>query len=76
MKNLRSTFRLIYVKLIRYDMLQKSRLEVSQKKLRIPQPEIFQGREGFVKLRHSDKYFIKNSRKKGPAGKNCEVFSL
>ena len=31
MKNPRSTFRLIYVKLIRYDMLQKSRLEVSQK---------------------------------------------
>ena len=30
------------------------------------QPEIFQGRGGFVKLEHSDKHFVKNSRKKRP----------
>ena len=29
----------------------------------------------FVKLGHSDKYFVKNSRKKVPAGKNFEVSS-
>ena len=38
------------------------------------QPEIFQGRGGFVKLRHFDKHFVKNSRKKGPAGKILEFF--
>ena len=30
------------------------------------QPEIFQGRGGFVKLGHVDKYFIKKSRKNAP----------
>ena len=39
------------------------------------QPEIFQGRGGFVKLGHFDKYFINNSRKKGSTGKNFTVFS-
>ena len=39
------------------------------------QLEIFQGRGGFVKLGHFDKHFVKNSRKKGPAGKNFRVFS-
>ena len=38
------------------------------------QPEIFQGKGGFVKLGHFDKYFVKNSRKIGPARKNFEVF--
>ena len=32
------------------------------------QPEIFQGRESFVKLGHFDKHFIKKSRKKAPQG--------
>ena len=40
------------------------------------QPEIFQGREGFVKLGHFDKHFVKNSRQKGPAGKISEFFLL
>ena len=40
------------------------------------QPEMFQGRGGFVKLGHFDKYFIKKSRKKGSAGKNFVVFFL
>ena len=41
------------------------------------QPEIFQGREGFVELGHSDKHFVKRSKKKkGPAGKNSEALSL
>ena len=39
------------------------------------QPEIFQGRGGFVELRHFDNHFVKNTRKKGPAGKNFGVFS-
>ena len=39
------------------------------------QPEIFQGRGGFVKLGHFNKYFINNSRKKGPTGKNFTVLS-
>ena len=28
------------------------------------QPEIFQGKGGFVKLRHFDKYFVKKNMKK------------
>ena len=39
------------------------------------QQEIFQGWGGFVKIGHSDKHFVKNSRKKDPAGKHFEVFS-
>ena len=39
------------------------------------QPEIFQGRGGFVELGHSDKLFVKSTQKKGPAGKNFGVFS-
>ena len=31
---------------------------------------------GSVKLGHSDKHFVEYSRKKGPAEKNFEVFSL
>ena len=30
------------------------------------QPELFQGRRGFVELRHSDKHFIQNTRKNSP----------
>ena len=33
------------------------------------QPELFQGRGGFVKLGHFDKHFIKKSRKKAQQGK-------
>ena len=40
------------------------------------QPEIFQGRWGFVKLGHFDKHFIKKSRKKAPQGKILEFFLL
>ena len=41
------------------------------------QPKIFQGKEGraFVELGHSDKHFIKNTTKSGPAGKHFGVFS-
>ena len=38
------------------------------------QSEIFQGRVGFVELAHFSKHFVKNTRKKGPAGKNLELF--
>ena len=40
------------------------------------QPEIFQGRGGFVKLRHFNKHFTKTSRKKSPKGKLLEFFLL
>ena len=40
------------------------------------QPEIFQGRGGFMKLGHFDKNFIKKSRKKAPQGKILEFFIL
>ena len=38
------------------------------------QPEIYQGRGGFVKLGHFDKNFIKKSRKKAPQEKTLEFF--
>ena len=40
------------------------------------QPEIFQGRGGFVKLGHFNKHFIKKSRKKAPQRKILEFFLL
>ena len=40
------------------------------------QPEIFQGRGGFVKLGHFDKHVIKKLRKKAPQGKDLEFFLL
>ena len=40
------------------------------------QPEIFHGKGGFVKLRHSDKYFVKNSRKNALLGKCFLLDSL
>ena len=39
------------------------------------QPEIFQGRGGFVELAHFDKHFVRNTRQKGPAGKKFGVVS-
>ena len=39
------------------------------------QPEIFQGRGGFVKLGHFDKHFVKNSRKRAAQGKFLSFFS-
>ena len=40
------------------------------------QPEILQGRGGFVESRQFDKYFVKkNTRKKDPAGKILRVSS-
>ena len=36
----------------------------------------FLGQGDFVKLRHLDKHFVKNSRKKGPAGKISVFFFL
>ena len=38
------------------------------------QPEIFQGRGYFVKLGHFEKHFLKNVKKKGPAGKKFGFF--
>ena len=40
------------------------------------QPEIFQGRGGFVELGHFNKYFVKNTIKKAPQGKILEFFLL
>ena len=40
------------------------------------QPDIFQGRGGFLKLGHFDKHFIKKPRKKAPQGKILEFFLL
>ena len=40
------------------------------------QPEIFEGRGGFVKLGHFDKHFIKKSRKKATQEKFLEFFLL
>ena len=40
------------------------------------QPEISQGRGGFVKLEHFDKHFIKKSRKTAPQGKILEFSHL
>ena len=39
------------------------------------QSEIFNGREGFVKLGHFSKHFVKNSKKKAPQGKFRSSFS-
>ena len=39
------------------------------------QPGIFQGREVFLESGHFDKHFMYNTGKKGPAGKNLELFS-
>ena len=39
------------------------------------QPETFQGRGGFVEFGQFEKLFVKNTRKKDPAGKNVEAFS-
>ena len=38
------------------------------------QPEIFQGRGGFVELGYFDKYFVKNTRKKAPQRNIFEFF--
>ena len=40
------------------------------------QPEIFQGRGGFIKLGNFDKHFLINSRKKVPEGKYLGFFFL
>ena len=40
------------------------------------QPEIFQGRGGFVELGHFDKHFVKNTRKKVPPENILEFFLL
>ena len=39
------------------------------------QSEIFQGRGGLVGLGHFYKHFVKNTKKKDPAGQNLGVFS-
>ena len=41
----------------------------------VAQPENFQCREGFLELGQLDKPFVRNTRRKGPAGKNVGVFS-
>ena len=40
------------------------------------QPEIFQGRGGFVELGHFEKRFVKNTRKKTPKENILELFLL
>ena len=40
------------------------------------QPEIFQGRGGFVELGHFDKFFVKNTREKSPQRKILELLLL
>ena len=40
------------------------------------QPEIFQGRGGFVELGHFNKHFVKNTIKNAPQGKIMELFLL
>ena len=40
------------------------------------QPEIFQGRAGFVELGHFNKLFVKTHKKKGLQGKILELFLL
>lgn len=37
------------------------------------QPESFKDREGFVKSGHFDQHFVKNLKKKEPAGENFGV---
>ena len=39
------------------------------------QPEIFQGRTGFLEQKHFDKHFMHDIQKKGSAGKNFLAFS-
>ena len=39
------------------------------------QPEIFQGRTGFLEQKHFDKHFMHDIQKKGSAGKKCLAFS-
>ena len=39
------------------------------------QSKIFQGRGGLVGLGHFYKHFVKNTKKKDPAGQNLGVFS-
>ena len=39
-------------------------------------PDFFQGRGGFVEVRHFGKHFVKNTRKKGPQGKIWGFFLL
>ena len=41
-----------------------------------PQPEIFQGRTGFLEFGHFDQHFVKNTEKKAPQGKVLELFLL
>ena len=40
------------------------------------QSEIFQGRGGFAESGHFNKFFVKNTIKKIPAGKILELFLL
>ena len=46
------------VKHLRWGVLQKDKCLSAG-----AQPDIFQGREGFAELGHSDKHFVKNTRK-------------
>ena len=38
------------------------------------QPEIFQGRTGFLEQKHFDKHFMHEIQEKGSAGKNLVIF--
>ena len=57
------------VKHLRWSTLQKQCLSAGV------QPEIFQstGGRGFVELSHFNRHFVKNKRKKDPAGKQVQI---
>ena len=46
-----------------------------KKEAKRAQPEIFHGRDSFLKLGHFNNYSIKKAQKKDPAGKKFGVFS-
>ena len=65
-----SKMKISYIILVTFSVL----LLIFDDPLSGAQPEIFQGRGGFVKLGHLDKPFVKNIRKKD--GKILEFFLL
>ena len=64
--------------IIRYSLMvfhfHKKRLPKIRRDVAGVQPEIFQGRGGFVKLGRFDKHFIQKSRKKVPQAKKIWSF--
>ena len=60
----------LIAKFFKYVVNQKSSRDTGA------QPELFQGRGGFVELGHFDKLFVKNTKKKALPGKILELFLL